>query len=144
MYRKLLLTLIFIASTISLYSASNHQSIKGHGNNQVHGDNNRVNNNARIKDASTTISSSKDYDTSGIMKDLDEKNYKEIVFKEKKKERSSRKKVLILTATNFEIGVIHEAAQKAGLEIQKELVHDYIVYRMGTLGGVDIVHMQPR
>lgn len=143
MYRKLLLTLIFTFSTISLCSAATHQSIKGHGNNQVHGDNNKINNNARIKDASTTISSAKDYDTSEIIKDLDEKNYEEIVFEDKKKEKLPRKRVLVLTATNFETGVIHESAKKAGLEIRKERLHDHIVYSLGTLGGVDVFHMQP-
>lgn len=143
MYQKILLALIVTFSTISLYSAAAHQSIKGHGNNQIHGENNRVNNNARIKDASTAISSSKDHDTSEIIQDLDAKNYKEIVFEDKKKEKSPRKRVLILTATNFETRIIHESAQKAGLEIHKERLHDHVVYNLGTLGGVDVFHMQP-
>lgn len=143
MYRKLLFTLVFTFSTISFYAASIHQSIKGHGNNQVQGDNNRVNNNAQVKDKSTTTNSSTDYDTAEIMKDLDEKNYEEIVFEDKKKEKLPRKRALILTATNFETRVIHECAQKAGLEIRKDRLHDHIVYNLGTLGGVDVFHMQP-
>ncbi|MBA4260407.1 MAG: hypothetical protein C0446_14685 [Chitinophaga sp.] len=44
-------------------------------------DNNKVNNNARIKDASTTISSAKDYDTSEIIKDLDKRITKKLYLK---------------------------------------------------------------
>lgn len=143
MYHRLLLAFIFIASTISLDSASNQQSRKGHENQLIY----RASNTVTIEPNAITIKRSyaktKDYSSEQIKEDLDEGNYKEIVFEEKKKEPASRKKLLILTATNFETGVLHEAAQKAGLEIRKELVHDHIVYRMGTLGGVDIVHMQP-
>lgn len=145
MSRRLLLIYTFAISFISTLSAATTQTATGHGNAQVVGDNNRIDNHSRVSNSpiNNVKHPSQDYHSTHAKEDLEEGNYKEIVFENKKKENSARKKLLILTATNFETGIIHESAQKAGLEIQKELVHDHIVYRMGTLGGVDIIHMQP-
>jgi|GEM_PF-3427292 len=144
MSRRLLLVCICLISLISTVSAAVTQTATGHGNAQVVGDNNRVDNHSRVSDSPIKVTQPpKDYTSAEAKEDLEYGNYKDVVFEEKKKERASRKKVLILTATNFETGVIHEAAQKVGLAIHKEVLHDHIVYRMGTLGGVDIVHMQP-
>jgi nucleoside phosphorylase len=162
MTRCLLLVYFFLISFISTVSAAVTQTAIGHGNNLIHGKNNKVDNHTHVSDSPIKVTQPpKDYTSAEAKEDLEHGNYKDVVFEEKKKEvvvkgsgniilngnlkkeRASRKKVLILTATNFETGIIHEAAQKAGLAIHKEVLHDHIVYRMGTLGGVDIVHMQP-
>lgn len=142
MSRILVLLPLILFSFISDCLAGTTQTVTGHGNTLIRGEHNKVNNNAKISDSPINISEFKDYSSEEVKKDLEEGNYKGVKFEDKKKVKSSKKRVLILTGTNFETSVLHEAAQKAGLEIHKELMHDHVVYNLGSIGGVNIIHMQ--
>lgn len=120
---------LFLAN-VSTYA---NQNVSGHGNVMISGDNNRVKSNTNIP--SNTAS-----------EDLAKGNYKDVIFEDKTEtdiSKSDKKKLLIVTATNYETQVIQEEAKNVGLKICKEVINDQVVYNLGSLGGVDIMQMQP-
>lgn len=131
------------------------QNIVGHGNNAIHGDHNTLGTRTHISGETNISSDSRNigdhsytdyYDSKAACEDLAKGQHGRIVFEDKDKSvlpRSSKKRVLILTATNYETKVIQEEAQKAGLKIEREIINDQVVYHLGALGGIDIIHMQP-
>lgn len=146
MFHMMLFVLSFAVSGEAKHSSGNvtHQNANGSGNVLVNGNSNDITNNAQVSNAHNTTQPNADSAT--IKQDLDTGNYKEIVFTDKKKEAggsSCKKKLLILTATNFETKIIHQEAEKFGLKPHKEFFHDNVVYRLGILGGVEVFHMQP-
>lgn len=129
------LALTFYLASSAIWAQSNSQNItNGSGNIQSQGVGNKV-----------EVHNGGDYPTSTAQKDLAAGDYKDLVFEEKNKEKAkpARKKVLIITATNYETNILHEEAKKQGFTPEKEVLHDHIVYSLGNIGGVDVVQMQP-
>ena len=129
---------------INVVAGGTSQTASGSGHTLTIGEHNTIENKARIVKNAYNTRAFPGYNSQTARQDLEKGNYKEVFFEDKKAIKpSSRKTLLILTATNFETGVIQQEAKRAGLTVQKDMIHDHIVYRLGTLGGVDVVQMQP-
>jgi len=150
---KALICLILLFHTyVSFLQAQSPISIQGHGNVLTNGHSNTVSSNVHITDAYNTFS--QNYNNTQAAQDLKRENYNKVFFIDKKKEESkeilssriearAKKKVLILTATNFETEIFHQTAKELGLKVVKQMVNDQVIYSIGTLGGVEVFHMQP-
>lgn len=141
---KWILSLIIVSLiTIVCYGMSS-QTNNGDGNVQNQGNNNTIDNHAKIKRTTTNRPTGQIIiNNSTVTKDLESGNYKDLRFEEKKTIHPPRKRVLVVTATNYETGVFHEVAKKLNIPIQKDIIQDHIVYSFGEVGGVDVFHMQP-
>ena len=113
--------LVFITLSLCGSFCTHTQNITGDGNVAIHGDSNHVNNKTSfLKDVQITTNQN---DNSSIQEDLAKGNYKKILFTKKKPAAfSDNKKLLLLTATNNETEIIHQEAQKSGLNIEKKFI----------------------
>ncbi|OHE73654.1 MAG: hypothetical protein A2Y14_04210 [Verrucomicrobia bacterium GWF2_51_19] len=114
---------------VGLCGVVHAHEIKGSGNILIQGNSNKVEESAAPSKASNAPGESP-----------------QAIADEKKELANSadtgHSRLLILTATNYETKKIHKEAEKVGLKIAKEAVRDQVVYNMGTLGGVEVFHMQ--
>ena len=123
---------------------------QGDGITQINGENNSVNSHYNASSAHNTRTTNSHNSTSTrnhcyynkqAVQDLKLGNYK-IHFEDTPTLNKPRKRVLILTATNLETGILHDEAQRIGVGINKAIYKEQIVYEFGTIGGVDVFHIQ--
>lgn len=111
------------------------QTINGHGNVAVHGNSNHVNNKSHTNNPT--------YDSQKAQEDLEKGAYRNIYFDKKAKTPTSKERVLILTATNYETKMFHKNAKELGFEVKRGIVNDQTVYNLGDIGGIEVFQMQP-
>jgi nucleoside phosphorylase len=147
----------------SVHSLASSQTITGNGNTSVIGDNNDIANTHNITKSEKIFYNSKD-----AFNDLKDKKYNKVIFEGEEYEKlpvvignsnstsvygqynissdsktSTDKKLLLITATNFESIQLHKAAERNNFKPEMKVYNDQIVYKLGNKNGVEIYHMQP-